>query len=232
MMNKLATAILVSIATGAMSNAPAHASNEPTIRGNYYVCPDGKTLRTNLWGGGSYSPMFDRRVWNRIASVTGEIIIGKSPDSYPESELKRLMQRIMAGINVPTSYRIQRIKPDYDVRYGKTKGNSRDAMRYHTYEFTNSEGKRMSLSMDKGFNAVIKDNSGKILKTDSFYNMDSGLSTMRCKANSIVVRQVANFKLQAITNQYGERVSLPLMFMIREVTLKTSAPSSQNEYSF
>lgn len=231
MTNKLAVAVLASIATGAMLNAPVHASNEPTIRGNYYVCPDGKTLPTNLWSRGGYSPLGSREVWNRIVSIGGEIIIGKSPDSYPKGEIKRLAQRIMAGIDVPTSYRLQRTKPDYDVRYGNTNSTTYE-MRYHTYDFANSEGKRMSLSMDRGFDAVIKDNNGKILKTDNFFDMNDGLTTMSCKANSIVVRQVADFKLEKITNQYGEEVPLPLMFMIREVTLKTSAPSSQNEYSF
>ena len=222
--------ITAGVLTALTFNASTQASNEPPIRGNYYVCPNGKTLPTRLWGTGAYSPMKNRDVWKRIVNIHGEIIVGKSPNSYPASELKRLMKKIMSGINVPTSYKLIETKPDFDVRYGKT--NRDYDMRYHTYEFANPEGKRLSLSMDRGFSAVIKDNNGKILKTDSFFNMDEALSSMKCSEDSIVIRQVANFKLKKITNQYGESVKLPLMFMIREVTLKTSTPSSQNEYSF
>ena len=212
-------------------NASAQSFNEPVIRGKYYVCPNGNTFPKYLWGWASTNPMHNRRTWNRTINIDAEIIVGKSPDNYPRREKIRLMKKIMIGIDVPTSYKLQSTELDFHVIYGKTRKNPH-VVKHHTYEFANSKGKTLSLSMRNGFDAVVKDNNGKILETDSFFDMNDGISKMECVGDSIVVRQVADFKLKNITNQYGERVRLPLMFLIREVTLKTLPPSSQNEYSF
>ena len=219
-------AIAMIIALGLTFKSNAQASAEPTERGRYYVCPNGKSLLKDAWD--DYHPMSRRALWYKVSKIDGEIIIGKTPENYPEGVARKMAHRILEGINVPTSYKLIRTKLDFDVWTGKTPKHHR--LMPHTYEFANSTGKKLSLTMYKGATAQIKQNSSKILKTHFYGN--GGLSRKRCTNDAIIIRVVNRIILQNITNQFGEKAPLPMMFLIREFSLNTYFPASQNEYDF
>ena len=77
--------------------------------------------------------------------------------------------------------------------------------------------------------AINSKNKGNTFKTEFGTNP---IGFLYCREDSISLRVVEELNLIDITNEYNEPIKLPLMFLLRDIIIKTELPDSQNRYDF
>ncbi len=217
----------------------AEGLSHPSIRGNYYVCPNGKTLPKNFFRLPEYSNLKDldygvgwhaafyedqqRTIAKKISTIThahSKVIVGKKAGEYDYETIERLKYKMLnEGINTPNAYESYSIKPIYKPSYGVE----------WEFLFKNSEGKTLKIKDKHKYRAELINSQGKTFTTkEDFYPV----GFLYCTPNDITLKFVRDITLKDITNQYGELVPLPMMFWMFEIGFKSDLPKSQNEVEF
>lgn len=214
----------------------------PTIRGDYHVCPNGKTVPKYYWrdlwlgpdGSSDFNSkrlIFANNLWDyntlsnkekvkRISAMRSEVIIGKKPAEYNQEAIYGLKQKMLNGeINIPTSYKSISMKPSKSSSYNYSSW---------IYKFKNSEEKSLTITRIFGSGATLTDNKGNIFQIKDNYP----IGLMYCREDSINLRIVDELRLEEVTNEYGELIELPLIFWMVETAIKSEYPKSQNRYEF
>lgn len=158
-----------------------------------------------------------------ITGVYSEIIIGKKSDEYLVEEVNGFKAKFFNGdLNIPTSYKSSSINSDgVDRALGR--------IRSWTYNFSNSEGRNLSVIREFGSGSVVIDNAGKIFNTKFETNP---IGMMYCTNDSIVLRIVSEIRMSNVTNVYGESMRLPIMFWLVETTVGTDLPQVESKPEF
>ena len=239
-MIKVAT--LLSLLTGIIFQPIVKAENftYPTTRGAYYLCPNGKGLHYLFW---QYrvDPSYEYEIYNdlwdinslrypenisRISSIKAELIIGKEAKEYNQEIIDGIKEKMLFGeMNIPTSYKSTKVKP----KLWSQEGNLLSNINTWDYKFKNSEGKKLTITRRFGFGRTVTDSRGNTFDTSHETNP---IAFMYCTPKSINLRVVEEIKLGNITNEYGEYVSLPMMFLMQDIAVKSEFPASQNRYDF
>ena len=231
-------------------NSSAYALIEPrppVLRGNYWVCPGGKGVSTSVWR----RPVPDLRVnsdpqalsypslWRNLEDIRGVVIVGKTVPNYTADEFGKLKARILDGIKIPsTAYKLKRTKPFFSVKRGKQDPRGvTHRMSSHTYELSNAAGKNISITLtfylDSVDGAMLQDDNGKIFSITQPFSSSKDPVVLRCEGDFLIVRQVDQFQVNGVTDQYGALVNIqmPIMFFIRELVFKTVRPDGGNPSS-
>lgn len=220
----------------------------PELKGKYLLCPNGRVISKDFWRNihverNKQNSLWDfnpRRliiansVWDantlndsgKVSLITGvysEIIIGKNLDEYLVEEVNGFKAKFFNGdLNIPTSYKSSSINSDgIDRALGR--------IRSWTYNFSNSEGKNLSVIRDFGAGSVVVDNAGKRFNTKFETNP---IGMMYCTNESVVLRIVSEIRMSNVTNVYGESVRLPIMFWLVETTVRTDLPQVESKPEF
>lgn len=208
----------------------------PVLRGNYLACPNGKTVPKNAFSlslreendgswivpGVNEVGLGNRYQINGIKSklkFNSEIIVGKkTADNYEKKVVVGFKKKMLEGShNIPTSYKAVRV--EHYLENGKPQ--------FFKYWFRSSQGKEMLITR-KSFGSTLQNHQGKVFKLNW-----SGVRTqLYCDTNRINLRIVREIRLNAVTNNYGELVKLPLMFWLVEIKVEAGRPSSANQISF
>ncbi len=211
----------------------------PVIRGNYYVCPNGKTLPKNFFRLPEYSNLKDldygvgwedsfindskQTIYKKVSKLShanSKVIVGKKVRNYDYETIERLKYKMLnEGINAANPYESYSIRPLYsDYTWNVS---------HWEFLFKNSEGKTLKIK-DEGYRAEIINSQGKTFTSKEY----DAVGFLYCTPNNITLKFVRDITLQDITNQYGELVTLPMMFWMVEIGFKTELPKSQNEIGF
>ena len=218
--------------------ATAESVSHPTIRGDYYLCPNGKTISKYYWTQivkDNFDPT-DLGFWNgdwdtntldekgnisKISSMRSKLIIGKKAGDYDYEIIKRLKEKMLyQGIKTTNAYIANSIGPIYDD-YG--------SIRKWQYSFKNSEGKTLTIERRFGSGAKVTNYNGTNFAAKIGFNP---IAFLYCTPDSINLRVVKDIRLEDIKNQYGELVKLPMMFWMVDIGIKSDLPKSQNEIDF
>ena len=238
----LATIASASFAVGVIPGLHAHASPQPRIKGGPFICPNGRFLSPSVLGDWNMeSRLHAEKTWNKIIEINGEIIIAtNSLGDYSGREMMKLMEKLVEGVNIPTSYKLVNVRHNYGISPFSAKGVQQTIGKREGsihYEFENSEGSKMSMTL-QGDGGNVLDNNGNVFYTSGFrfinrnWSRDDNATLMRCEEESIIYKQVAKFELGGLTDEYGEEVSSPTLFFIREIRVQTEdAPTSKKSLS-
>ena len=224
--------IVVGASLSLAINAFAQASNEPDVRGGYYLCPNGLGLPVEFWSKnyGNTAQMAHKDTWKQIKNIEGKLIVDWSLPRNRSDDARQQAKRLMEG-KVPTdSYALKRTKANWHVRHWDDIHKVRNSILYiiHTYEFVNSQGRKIRLSPGR-FESVVEDNNGVLVDA----SVKLSMSSLKCSGDFIVVRLVDQLEPDSMRNKYGEKLPSPTMFLIRELSFKAHTfPSRALEYSF
>ena len=199
----------------------------PSRRGNYWVCPNGRSIFGGLGSAKIGDPLLggfhihSTSVAN-MKFTYGEIIIGKTASNYNEETINELGKKILMGlINVPTSYRMD----SYVAKKMLKEGYSNYYTHFWRFNFTNSAGKELSLNSN--MELVRK---GKKIE---HLTMTEVANTFHCEGDSFKLYIVYKLAPQSLLrNQYGEEIPPPLILMKLEALVKSRPAESQKTYDY
>ena len=211
---------------------------EPARKGEYFVCPNGRVLEQNFEGyrrkDNSDPPSLSAMhpFWDKVVDVNGEFIIAKS-NNFPSSrdEILRLSEKLLEGINVPSSYKLKEFMQNGYHAVGRNHKYS--AKNYVDYLFTNSGSQRVILGISRDLVYEVRDiDKGKNYRARTSSYESSLIKTLRCEKDFALYKKVYSFRLNDATNQYGERVKRPIMYVLLNYTLKTTVLPEKNTDAF
>ena len=245
-MKKLLLApLLLLLALGFDPKVAQSGGRTPVRRGNYIVCPNGKTIPDRFWvfppavdeyslitrmyNGKWDTPLEYRRKADRVISMTSAVVIGKkTAKDYDKDLIYKFKKKLLSGgrNTIPASYKSFSIK---EKRHPNSSPNSNQIWGWE-YKFRNSEGKEMTILRSYGRYEQLTNHQGKTFEA----NTSRPIGSMSCSLDgeTIDLRIVQEIRLKSITNEYGELQALPLMFWYIESRVKAESPKSENMINF
>ena len=201
---------------------------EATKNGDYYVCPDGRAAKWNIifatkdWHWSMDLPR-SREARVQMVGANSEVIIGKSVLNYSESEINALLERFLNSVvDISTSYK------STEFYWGSSSAGYAQPDQT-IIKVTNNARAVISVKSLGPFGNEITDSQGRLYK----YDITKHASALYCPSGSnyILRRIVEGLKLNA-TDEYGKSETLPLIFMITNIYIRSEPPSLKNIPSF
>ena len=120
--------------------ATAESLSYPTIKGEYLVCPNGRTIPKYFWsniipypensfnpkdiqfrGNFGYRALGNKKNFPKISMIISDLIIGKEAKNMPKEAIQKIKKRMLWGdLNPPTKYKdySKSIGPVYQEKLG------------------------------------------------------------------------------------------------------------------
>ena len=200
-------------------NSFAQSSNEPRIRGDYFVCPNGKVLPREYWSTKrDNTQLAHGKIWDSSVDIDGEIVVDSS--YYPNAdEIGRQLNKIFDGKGPPASYSLKEVKKNFT-------GQIDWIIYINTYKLASSDGKVVSIRLNEpAKSGTIKRSNGDVI---SFGRGEFYKSSLKCSGDFMVVRLI-DYLGASHHNEYGEILPLHIYF-VRELTFRTLPPPSPKPF--
>ena len=166
--------------------------------------------------------LVDDRYW-----ISSEVIIGKESKFYTRDQKYAIKERLLKGVEKPTSYKnIQIIYKNDTVKgiYGDWNG-------YWLYKHRNIEGKELWIQRPyNGYQFFLKRHTGQKIKG----YMGGALSFLYCLNDEIVIRRVEEIIIneRQIVDEFNQEIKLPPIFWIKEIRIKAQLLKKKKTFEF